>query len=74
MISIVISVSVIVVAKFLTLMSISSDSEMPCRTLGHGETQHANVRGQEWVYKRRRAEEKWEEKLIIYSPQVLAHY
>lgn len=24
--------------------------------------------------KRRRGEEKWEEKLIIYSPQVLAHY
>lgn len=37
-------------------------------------THRANVRGQEWVDKRRRAEEKWEEKLIIYSPQVLAHY
>lgn len=65
----------IVVIVFLTLMSISNECEIPCRTLlGHVERQRASVRGQEWVEKRRRVEEKWEEKLIIYSPQVLAHY
>ncbi|KAK2898667.1 hypothetical protein Q8A67_010085 [Cirrhinus molitorella] len=52
-----------------------NECEIPCKMLlGHVERQRANVRGQEWVEKRRRGEEKWEEKLIIYSPQVLAHY
>lgn len=65
----------IVVIIFLTLMSISNECEIPCRTLlGHVEPQRANVRGQVWVEKRQRGEEKWEEKLIIYSPQVLDHY